>query len=490
MKSKFLLSSLTLLLFALLGGGSIDPDALGATFVTIIVIVVIVVIAAGIAAMVQSHNKNKRLQMIKEDEGNSSDFDRSVFIGDDRLKIYFDSNKKQVMLMRVTTESIKKEYVDDFEFPGKDLAKYTNPAFYIYDPVKRRLLSGSYTDNIISHQITSIAEKDKNKDVSVNNNIQPRFSSLGNLILASTGIKEQFYHVLIEENRGLIAICESGKVSKVFNYINADSLPKKKGERTTIDTKEIGNYLFILDDFFKVLVLIGRGTHEIFNYADIIEVSFEEDGNQLYTKSAGRTVGGAIVGGVLMGGAGAVVGGLSGASKQNKEVKSIDVKILLRSTSRTSCVLHFNDANRILKTKEDSDRTLYETYTKNANQAKDILSVIIDNAKQIQVSTPVTQPLIQQAPPSTSIADELTKLAKLKADGILTEEEFVVQKKILLGGNVAVKGHEDNNAITASELTTPTEERHICGVCGYIMNGEVPEKCPICKSPSTKFNVL
>ena len=59
MKSKFLLSSLTLLLFALLGGGSIDPDALGATFVTIIVIVVIVVIAAGIAAMVQSHNKNK-----------------------------------------------------------------------------------------------------------------------------------------------------------------------------------------------------------------------------------------------------------------------------------------------------------------------------------------------------------------------------------------------------------------------------------------------
>ena len=123
MKSKFLLSSLTVLLFALLGGGSIDPDALGATFVTIIVIVVIVVIAAGIAAMVQSHNKNKRLQMIKEDEENSSDFDRSVFIGDDRLKIYFDSTKKQVMLMRVTTESIKKEYVDDFEFPGKDLAK-------------------------------------------------------------------------------------------------------------------------------------------------------------------------------------------------------------------------------------------------------------------------------------------------------------------------------------------------------------------------------
>ena len=488
MKSKFLLSSLTLLIFALLGGGSIDSDDMGVFFVIIIVIVVIVVIAAVITAIVQSHNKNKRLQMIKEDEKNSTDFDRSVFIGDDRLKIYFDSNKKQVMLMRVTTESIKKEYVDDFEFPGKDLAKYTNPSFYIYDPDKRKLLSGSYTDNIVSHQITSIAEKDNNKDVTVNNNIQPRFCSLGNLLLASSGIK--VYHVLIEEKRGLIAICESGKVCKVFNYINANSLPKKKGEKSTINTKEIGNYLFIMDDFFKVLVLIEPGTHEIFNYADIIEVSYEEDGNQLYTKSAGRTVGGAIVGGVLMGGAGAVVGGLSGASKQNKEVKSIDIKILLRSTSRTSYVLHFNDANRILKTKEDSDRKLYETYTKNANQAKDILSVIIDNAKQKQVGVNVAQPLAHHVPSSLSVADELAKLAKLKEDGILTEEEFIAQKKLLLGGNAGAKDNVDNNAVTASALVAATEERHICGGCGYIMNGETPEKCPICKSPSTKFKVI
>ena len=489
MRSKFLLSSLALLIFALLGGGSITPDDMGVFFVIIVVIVAVVVIAAGITEIVQSHNKKKRLQMIKEDEESSADFDRSVFIGDDRMKIYFDSHKKQVMLMRVTTESIKKEYVDDFEFPGKDLAKYTNPVFYIYDPVNRRLLSGSYSDSIISQQITSISEKDNNKDITVNNNIRPRFSSLGNLILASAGIKEKIYHVLIEENRGLIAICESGKVSKVFNYINANSLPKKKGDKSTIDTKEIGSYLFVMDDFFKVLVLIGHGSHEIFNYADIIEVSYEENGNQLYTKSAGRTVGGAIVGGVLMGGAGAVVGGLSGASKQNKEVKSIDIKILLRSTNRTSYVLHFNDANRLLKTKEDSDKTLYETYTKNANEAKDILSVIIDNAKRMaaQAAPVISQPA---TPQSISVADELTKLAKLKADGILTDEEFVAQKKLLLGGNVAVKGHIDNNATTASALAKPTEERHICGVCGYIMNGETPDKCPICKSPSTKFNML
>lgn len=434
MKSKILLSSLALLLFALLGGGSFSGDEFGTLFIVIIVSAVIAVIVGVITSAVQSKNKKKRLQMIKEDEEKSTGFDRSVFIGDDRCKIYFDSKKKQVMIMRVMTEGIKKEYVDDFEFPGKELAIYSNPVFYIYDPIKRRLLSGTYNDFNIIHQITSIAEIDKNKDVTVNNTVQPRFRMLKTTRTSSSGMDiNNLYNILIEESRGLIAVCESGGISKVFNYINANNLSKKRGEKSTINTKAVGNYLFIMDDFFKVLVIVGEKTHEIFNYADIFEVSYEENGNQLYTKSAGRTVGGAIVGGVLMGGAGAVVGGLSGASKQNKEVKNIDIKILLRSTSRTSCILHFKDVDRVLKTKNDLDRTLYETYTKNANEAKDVLSVIIDNAKQAQVSTPVAQPLIQQVSTSTSsVADELAKLAKLKADGILTEEEFQTQKAKLL----------------------------------------------------------
>lgn len=434
MKSKIILSSLALLLFAVLGGGSINEGDLEIFFTTIIAAVVIGIIASAITAAVKSHNKEKRLQLIKEDEENSTDFDRSTFIGDDRLKIYFDSNKKQVMLMRVTTEGIKKEYVNDFVFPGKDLAIYQDPVFNIYDPVKRLLLSGIYTDYGVNHQITSIAEKDKNKDVAVNNTIQSCFKLLKTTRTSSGMENNNYYHILIEESRGLIACCTSGGVNKVFNYINANSLPKKRGNKSTINTKTVGNYMFIMDDFFKVLVIVEGKSYEVFNYDSIIEVSYEENGNQLYTKSAGRTVGGAIVGGVLMGGAGAVVGGLSGASKQNKEVKSIDIKILLRSTSRSSCVLHFKDIDRDLKTKDDSDRKMYETFTKNANEAKDLLSVIIDNAKQIQVSAPVVKPSIQQAPStSSSVADELAKLAKLKADGILTEEEFKTQKAKLLG---------------------------------------------------------
>ena len=438
MKIKFYLSSLALVFFALLGGGSFSGKDVGFFFTIILVVAGVIMVVAIISYIVQSYNQKKRLQMIKEDEQNSTDFDRSVFIGDDRCKLYFDASKKQVMIMRVMTEGIKKVYIDDFEFPGKSLASYTSPVFNVYDPTRRKLLTGTYNDLKIIHQVISITDKDKNKDVVVNSTIQPTFKTLRttlktNQTSATASVTNRLFTVLIDESHGLMAITESGKVNDVFNYINASSLPRKKGEKSTINTREIGNYLFLMDDFFKVLVLVGPGHHEIINYSDIIEVSYEENGSQLYTKSAGRTIGGAIVGGVLMGGAGAVVGGLSGASKQNKEIENMDIKILLRSTIRTSCVLHFKDVDRVLKTKEDADRKLYEKYVKNANQAKDVLSVIIDNAKQ--VSTPTAQPIAQPvvAPASSSVADELAKLAKLKADGILTDEEFQAQKSKLLG---------------------------------------------------------
>ena len=434
MKIKFYLSSLALVFFALLGGGSFSGGDVVFFFTVILVVAGVILVVAIISAIVQSNNKKKRLQMIKEDEQNSTDFDRSVFIGDDRCKLYFDASKKQVMIMRVMTEGIKKEYIDDFEFPGKSLASYTSPVFNVYDPTRRKLLTGTYNDLKIIHQVISITDKDKNKDVVVNSTIQPTFKTLRTSQTSATAsVTNRLFNVLIDESHGLMAITESGKVKDVFNYINASSLPRKKGEKSTINTREIGNYLFLMDDFFKVLVLVGPDCHEIFNYSDIIQVSYEENGSQLYTKSAGRTVGGAIVGGFLMGGAGAVVGGLSGASKQNKEIRNMDIKILLRSTSRTSCVLHFKDVDRVLKTKEEADRKLYETYVQNANQAKDVLSVIIDDAKQ--ASAPIAQPITQSvvAPASSSVADELAKLAKLKADGILTDEEFRVQKSKLLG---------------------------------------------------------
>lgn len=486
MKSKIILSFLVLLFFSLLAAGSTKREE--ENFATMLLVAFVgVILIAIITAIVKSINKKKRLQMIEKDERDSTDFDRSISIGDDRCKLYFDSAKKRVMIMQITTEGITKKYIDDFEYPGKNLTRFVDGLYLVYEPTTRRLLSGDFSGHYIN-EIDKLAGVDKS-GLTTKEPIPPSLNLLRTTYHSSMTVDSRNIHVLSDEYHGLMAVVELGKLY-AFNYIKAEKLSEKAGLKSTISIKKAGNYMFLMDSFFKVLVIIGRDKmHKSLNYSDIIEVSYIENGDQLFSKSTGRTVGGAIVGGVLMGGAGAVVGGLSGDSKQNKVVKNMDIKILLRNTDETSCILHFMDSSNPLKTKEATDKSHYEEFLNNANKAKDLLSVIIDDVKQTATQS---APVIAQpsAPQSISVADELMKLAKLKADGILTEEEFVSQKKLLLGGNVAVKGHIDNNATTASALAKPTEERHICGVCGYIMNGETPDKCPICKSPSTKFNML
>lgn len=426
MKSKIILSSLVLLFFSLLAGGSSKGDE-EAVVTLIIVVVVGVIIISIITSIVQSRNKKKRLQMIEKDEQDSSDFDRSVSIGDDRCKLYFDTAKKRVMIMQITTDDITKKYIDNFEYPDKSLARYKDGIYYVYEPTSRRLLSGNYGSYGIT-EIESLEGVDKS-GLTTKDPIVPSFSHFKTKTYSSMSTESKDIYVLIDEYHGLMAVAELGKLRYAFNYINAVKLPEKAGLVSAISVKKAGNYMFVMDSFFNVLVIIGKHIHKTFNYSDIIEVSYIENGDTMFTKSTGRTVGGAIVGGVLMGGAGAVVGGLSGDTKKKKEVKNMDVKILLRSTEETSCVLHFMDSSSPLNSKDASFNARYEEFLRNANTAKDLLSVIIDDAKQTATQA-VTRPV---APQSSSVADELAKLAKLKADGILTEEEFLAQKAKLLG---------------------------------------------------------
>ena len=72
---------------------------------------------------------------------------------------------------------------------------------------------------------------------------------------------------------------------------------------------------------------------------------------------------------------------------------------------------------------------------------KDENTVIFTGKKNFEIATALKtrieellhQPIPSIAPPM-STADELTKLASLKSQGILTDKEFDEQKALLLGG--------------------------------------------------------
>lgn len=220
---------------------------------------------------------------------------------------------------------------------------------------------------------------------------------------------------------------------------NADVLASLNDFNPTKKIAGLNNsYMFAVDQNQKKIAFIRKNYKEIIPFSQIISVEILEDNTILQQKSSLRTIGGAVIGGAVAGGAGAIVGGLSGETKQNKKVSSVQVKVRLRDINHPSFIINcFNCKTMTVEGKPvKPDSILGGLYKQGLNDAQriaDTLSVIID-ATDKEAKT-ASNP-IQQQKAVGSVADELGKLAELKNKGILTEEEFNEQKKKLLSDSV------------------------------------------------------
>ncbi|MBQ8701743.1 MAG: SHOCT domain-containing protein [Prevotella sp.] len=218
----------------------------------------------------------------------------------------------------------------------------------------------------------------------------------------------------------------NGRVSKTV--CNLDDELKALGitiHKSSPALKAYNDYAFVTDDANEFIAIVKSSSIQVLRYSDIVSISYEENGNNVYNKS----LGGAVVGGLLFGGVGAIVGGNTAKATQNKEVNSMSIKILLKSTSNPTIILNIY-SGVTLKTKDAANRTLYEGLMKEVTGIKDIFSIIIDvTDKHSTQAASAPTPLMSS---TGSVADELAKLAKLKEAGILSEEEFNAQKSKLL----------------------------------------------------------
>lgn len=431
MKSLFKKESLIMILvlsfYGLIAGGSVDSD--GLKIIGIIALIFVVILC--IAGFISDENRKKRLGIKDEFESKETELDLSDNVGNDRIGIYFDNNKEKVLIASISTEGIDKYYVDKFK---KHTLEHVSDNYCAIDIERRNALLVQNKDNV-SYKVIEYDINDSNKNELINNEIpiQLHVASLRKDVKetpAITPITPTF--ILLEEKYGYISIFNNMSVNS-FNYIKKEYISKKRGEASFVTKKKIGSYVFFMDDFFKVLVIISPliSSHKILNYSDVINVTYEEDGNTLFSKSMARTVGGALIGGALIGGAGAIVGGLSGDTSQNKKVQSMNIKILVRSTTTPSVNLPINLKGETFNTKDEKSRKTYSDRIKEANAIKDLISVIIDNSSQQTAVVPTPQK-IEDHKPKTGVADELVKLAQLRDSGILSEEEFQEQKKKLL----------------------------------------------------------
>lgn len=209
------------------------------------------------------------------------------------------------------------------------------------------------------------------------------------------------------------------------------------------------NFKFIVDDKANEVIIMRSTTNfQKIPFADIMGVEVMEDGTVLQSKSMMRTVGGGIVGNIVAGGAGMIVGGLSGDTKEKKKVSKVFVKIKLRNLTESSITLLCYDAweatgltKKEIKTTDSVYGPDYRKGLNAANRIAELLGVIIyanDRAlKQVAPAQPAAPTQTSSATAETSnysvsIVDEIKKLADMKAQGLITDEEFTALKSKII----------------------------------------------------------
>lgn len=173
---------------------------------------------------------------------------------------------------------------------------------------------------------------------------------------------------------------------------------------------DVENRLWLVPDWFS-----GKKLNPtVYKFDDIVEYELLENGESLTKGGIGR----AVAGGVLFGGVGAIVGGVTGKKKTKSVITDLKIKIIVNDT---------NKPNIYIELIKNPTKVGSVTYDKVYSAAQEILSMFAvitqDHNKNENVNTQVQ---------TLSVADEIMKLKELFDQGILTEEEFGTEKSKLL----------------------------------------------------------
>lgn len=192
-----------------------------------------------------------------------------------------------------------------------------------------------------------------------------------------------------------------------------------------------GNSGIAVDEERKKICLIrqnlGSVDLDVLTYRDILSSEIFEDGITITKTSRGSQLGGALIGGLVLGGVGAIIGGLSSKKKSSDKVNRIDLQITVNRTSSPIHNINF------MNVEAKKNGIIYYDAIKQARHWHGLLDVLIkradseDIAKEGELDKEESK-LLQQR----SVADELTKLAELQKQGLLSIEEFNLQKKKIL----------------------------------------------------------
>lgn len=215
-------------------------------------------------------------------------------------------------------------------------------------------------------------------------------------------------------------------IDKIRNGVLPNDVSAYATKKEITNFRRVGLWLFVDDRnkkwrYYPNISLTGKpkGEPMEFTFGNVVSCEIEEDG-AVQTSIKKKGLGRAVVGGILFGGAGAIVGATTGSSKiiEKPIINSLNLKVDLVDVMMPRVVIP------VIRTKTSIHSSTYILLRKYAeDMAKEFQKMIEDTG------TIDNEPTYHQA---SSTADELRKYKELFDDGIITQEEFNAKKKQLL----------------------------------------------------------
>ena len=213
-----------------------------------------------------------------------------------------------------------------------------------------------------------------------------------------------------------IHFCVKDFSNKTKTEINSElerQMAKRLGFKAT---QKVDDSYIEIDEPKKKILIYENGLEDfhVFNFEDIVEYEFIEDGETI-TKGG---LGSAIVGGALLGGVGAIVGGVTGSKKNHPFVNSMKIKVTVKDFDHPIVNI------KLIGTRLPKDSSVYKERLVKAQMILSLLALI---QKQVEGNS-----VFSDSQNTISTADEIMKFKKLLDSGIITREEFEVKKRQLL----------------------------------------------------------
>jgi hypothetical protein len=180
-------------------------------------------------------------------------------------------------------------------------------------------------------------------------------------------------------------------------------------------------------------VALGNATTPtLYLISALATVEILKDGASLTQTNRGSQAAGALIGGLALGGAGLLLGGLSGSKRNTNTIHSISLKLIVDDRSNPVYTIEFFKS----PSKKGTDSHSFALKEPIASAEK-FHALLVTAMRKAALDT--SQHAAQQSVGHKSAADELQKLWDLKQAGALTEDEFNAHKGRLLGPQLSAR---------------------------------------------------